>query len=798
MGKSLFRHLRLSRLVSSAIAGAVALAPAIALSAETKTYVVDWFYMANYFGDKSDCPKGLNPSSVEFYRRDFLAMGKPKEEVDRLLDGFPGPGSGPWSPVAIIRGNGKDNVYENPATETDPGNFPIEGHFAYGFNLDGRGAASPNSFEDPETHEKGINNELYRTVGCIRSYRPNGPGLRPVFSEYVWDILRDRMPAWLVTVTRDGDGATVTFDRALTTVTRDATGAHPRANMTYQADSNPRAHHVVHGKFINDVLVTEPADINFMGDDFGLASDLSFRGARMRFKMNPDGSLKGIIGGYQRWVHTYFAVASRGFSNEYVHSQDSASMYYALKRAADANPDPKTGENRDISAAYAMEAIPAMITPAPPVSKARQPMKVVASDAPLATPRGITLQMTVAKPKAAAVDKTDKDAAKETKPKEVAPAMVYANAAGMSLYAFDMDKADAATCTGDCAQMWPPALAPKNAKAAGEWSLSKRPDGTKQWVLKGQRLYTFSKDTAIGETNGLGVDSAWHPAAFKPDQGELTPNGIHVAEVDSASGIALVNDLGMPLYTFSGNAVRDKTACVSGPCTNHWIPVVAGQFSTTVGDFTAVQQAGLSQWAYKGKPLYTFDGDTQPGDAVGGTVDARWQVALVSKYFMPANVVVQRNHYEGFNLATADGMTIYQHDRFRSMNGGHSVRLGIKGHPSLGRIFGTADCTGNCLKDWRPLIAPAKAQPSGRWEIATREDGTRQWVYQGYAVYTFAGDKAAGDMNGNEMLEYVGHYAGVEDPFSIAESGEIYAGPGFVGGISGRAAPAMVWHSVLP
>ena len=792
MAHSLFGHLR--RLLGAV--GLVGLSAAAAGAAETKSYVVDWFYMANYYGGPEDCPKGLNPSSVEFYRRDFTRMGKPKEDVDRLLDGFPGPGVGPWSPVAIIRGDGKSNVYENPSTAPDPGNLTIEGKYAWGFNLDGRGA-NEKSFEDPDTHEAGIDNELYRTVGCIRSYRPSAPGARSVYSEYVWDVLRDRMPAWLITVEREGDDAKVIFDRALQTAPRDATGEHPRVNMTFEADPSSRAHLEVKAKVVGDTLVTEPVtQINFMGDDFGLASDLSLRGARMKFKMNADGSLKGLVGGYQRWVHVYFAVASRGFSNEYVHSQDAPSVWYALKRGADANPDPKTGENRDISAAYMIEALPAKVI-RPPAKAKPQLAKRAVIDAPLTTPAGITLQMTFKKQARRDASDEEKKAAAKLPPM---PPMVYADARGMSLYTYDKDAAGVATCTGDCAKAWPPVLAAKDAKAFGDWTLIKREDGSRQWAVRGKPLYANAQDTEIGQAKGVGT-AEWKAAAFVPGEGAVTPQAIKAEEVVGAGGIALVNSLGMPLYVFDGDALTDKTSCAAsgaGVCLNRFSPVLAGQLSRPIGDFTVIEAGQRSQWAYKGKPLFSFDGDTQPGDAVGAGIDRRWQVALVSRYFMPANVIVQRNHYEGFNLTTTDGMTIYQRDRWRSYNGGHSVRIGIKGHPSLGRILGTAACVANCLDNWKPLVPSAKAQASGWWEIAVREDGTRQWVYQGYPVYTFNEDRNPGDMKGNEMLEYVGAYANVPDPFSVAETGDIFAGPGAVGGMSGTAAPAMVWHSVLP
>ncbi len=357
-------------------AGALLVAGAAA-AAESKSFVVNWFYMNNYYGGDVDCPEGLNPSSIDFYRREMVRLGYPKAEIDKILDGYPGAGDGrgPWVAIVVKRGNGKDDVYENPTTAPDPGLKVVQGRYAYGFNLDGRGAASPKGFEDPETGEKGVNNELYRLVGCIKSYRGGeGAAKRAAYPDYIWDVLRDRMPAWLVTVTSDNwkDGpATVTFDRALKTVVRDASGANVRLNMTYAIDPDPRGHNVVQGTIKNGVLTTDPANINFIADAFGLTPDLHFTKARVRLKMNADGTLSGVLGGYQAWAAFYWGNAGRAWTGEYLHSQDAVAIYYALKRMADANPDPKTGENRDISSAYAIEAIPAFTVSADDAMKAR-------------------------------------------------------------------------------------------------------------------------------------------------------------------------------------------------------------------------------------------------------------------------------------------------------------------------------------------------------------------------------------------------------------------------------------------
>jgi len=345
------------------ISGLTLFGMANSAAAETKSYVMNWFYIASYYGGESDCPEGLNPGAHEFYRRDLLRI-LPVEKVDELLEGFPGEDKGmKWAPYVSVRGNGKDDVYANPETSPDPGLKMIKGKHAWGFNLDGKGAASPNGFEEPDTREKGVNNELYRTLGCIKAYRggPVGAGEIPSWPEYVWDILRGTMPAWLVTVDKQDNGdATVTFNRATTPIARDASSKTVRSNMTFKIDPDPRGHSVLKGKFKENTFTsTEPGNVTFVADAFGLTPQINMEKARVRLTINPDGSVRGILGGYQPWFDYYWSIASVSYTKEYDMSTDAIAMYYALKKMADADPDPKTGQNRLISAAYVLDMVPA-------------------------------------------------------------------------------------------------------------------------------------------------------------------------------------------------------------------------------------------------------------------------------------------------------------------------------------------------------------------------------------------------------------------------------------------------------
>jgi len=91
---------------------------------------------------------------------------------------------------------------------------------------------------------------------------------------------------------------------------------------------------------------------------------------------------------------------------------------------------------------------------------------------------------------------------------------VLTNAAGMTLYTFDKDAAGSgkSTCNGPCAANWPPLMAAGDAKAAGDYSIVTRDDGTRQWAYKGLPLYLWAKDTKPGDKTGDGFNSVWHAA----------------------------------------------------------------------------------------------------------------------------------------------------------------------------------------------------------------------------------------------------------------------------------------------
>jgi predicted lipoprotein with Yx(FWY)xxD motif len=94
----------------------------------------------------------------------------------------------------------------------------------------------------------------------------------------------------------------------------------------------------------------------------------------------------------------------------------------------------------------------------------------------------------------------------------------------------------------------------------------------------------------------------------------------------TAKGKTLVDQTGMTLYVFDKDK-GGKSAC-NDSCAANWPPLMVTPGAEPSGDYTITQRDdSTSQWAYKGRPLYTWRKDMQPGDITGDGVNNTWHVA---------------------------------------------------------------------------------------------------------------------------------------------------------------------------
>ncbi|MEU6275275.1 SCO0930 family lipoprotein [Streptomyces populi] len=213
---------------------------------------------------------------------------------------------------------------------------------------------------------------------------------------------------------------------------------------------------------------------------------------------------------------------------------------------------------------------------------------------------------------------------------------VLTDGAGFTLYRFDKDTAEPpkSSCDGDCAKAWPPVPA-EGAEAAvgvdkallGEVT---RTDGTKQLTVGGWPMYRYAKDTKAGDANGQDVGGTWFASA--PDGKKATLASLPGLSVrkDPKLGDIIVDKNGMTVYRFAKDQAWpvSKSAC-TGACLEKWPAVAPVSEDDTKGikkkglmPFTrpdGVKQMSVNCW-----PIYTFSGDSAPGDTNGQGVGGTW------------------------------------------------------------------------------------------------------------------------------------------------------------------------------
>ncbi len=328
----------------------------------------------------------------------------------------------------------------------------------------------------------------------------------------------------------------------------------------------------------------------------------------------------------------------------------------------------------------------------------------------------------------------------------------YADASGKTLYTYAQDAAGKPTCVAECAKANPPALVPAGAKAAGAWSIVKRDDGAGQWAYQGKPVYTSTKDEDVGENRGSGGGFV----ALRLDHDALVkrPFGVNVEEVRTVNGYALTDESGLAVYAYSGKGEFVQKDCTTSVCAKRWAPLMAAAIAHPVGNFTLIDRAdGFQQWAYQGKPLFTFSGDVVKGDAFGVGVSKDFELAVVARNYQAPGTGMFFDPARGAIVSTDKGMTLYRVDFSYHSPDGHGLPGSFNGSPPVGRAMGTAPCVDACLKTWRPLAASAKDLASGHWSIMERSNGTRQWAYKGFAAYSYVGDKKPGERSGSDIYD---------------------------------------------
>ena len=282
---------------------------------------------------REECPRGFNDG--------------PREQFAAL---FPDPGSLGVEATQLAQ----EIATWHPDTTPDGFEFrEVEGPLAFGLDLDGE--AGPGDFRHPDG-TPGIDNQVYRAVGCIIGFR--GPdGVEYIFqSKAIAERAYNRMLILLegVDSLRRDDAVAVTIARGMDPLLTDASGEHIIPGGTQRIDrrwGGPLIRRT-RGRIEAGVLNTEPVgELVIPWMNLGVPTVQRIRDARFRLRLGPD-SAGGLLAGYADVDTWYFQLIRNDSTHHLSNGQISGiSLYRALRRLADAYPDPETGANTAISTA---------------------------------------------------------------------------------------------------------------------------------------------------------------------------------------------------------------------------------------------------------------------------------------------------------------------------------------------------------------------------------------------------------------------------------------------------------------
>jgi predicted lipoprotein with Yx(FWY)xxD motif len=243
---------------------------------------------------------------------------------------------------------------------------------------------------------------------------------------------------------------------------------------------------------------------------------------------------------------------------------------------------------------------------------------------------------------------------------------------------------------------------------------------------------------------GIGSGSGASPQAGQSSPATQTAGAGELSVSTNAElGNVLTDSAGLTLYRFDEDTAEPPKSNCDGDCATAWPPVPADDAAAGAGidkaELGEVTRAdGTKQLTIGGWPAYRYAKDTKAGDVAGQGVGGKWYALAPDG--------------KKATLADLPGLSTRKDPKLGEIvvdKNGHTVYRFLKDTAWPDPI---SACTGECLEKW-PAVAPVDIndtkgiQKKGYMNF-TRPDGVAQQTINCWPIYTFAGDKAPGDTNG--------------------------------------------------
>ncbi len=336
---------------------------------ETLGFAFDYFWFA-VNETPQDCPEGFAMAL-----RDVAIMNLPKDRQSYLLQ--PENRSDYYkmgyrlSAVRMAEQGGK-SICNIPDSYDDPIHKVVQSPVSYGRDLDGVNSDGADTescggvdFTSPDGRT-GVDNQLYRVMGCIDSFRRDAEFAGGAMEDYHIGSYRDGETTTLMEITGvddrlNDDEVTIGIYSSHEPTPFDAEkNGVPYGSLT--VTDNLLWHNEVKGRIVDGELISDTFDLRLKFGWSGRPAEYVIKGSRIHLTLNEDGSASGDLAGYFDTKHAYW----HNFHNdrgalEVANGFTCPAVHDALMKYSDGYPDPETGQCTAISTAMSIKAVPTFV-----------------------------------------------------------------------------------------------------------------------------------------------------------------------------------------------------------------------------------------------------------------------------------------------------------------------------------------------------------------------------------------------------------------------------------------------------